>query len=439
VTIMSASSSSENHKSKAPAHGPTVHAIKRAKYEAKQEHRRQSLLQQSTAQPPWSSWFIGREDYAVYITLDDVRAIRLLGRGYDGLDADNEKTLRLRRVAEWIAPFFDLKEKPNARKEDEQIFISEGTEAVRMMIQRCEMINDNAATSSLNDELSPPPLRLLSILSKPASFFDHPTKLIDALDKRMGASSASKPSFKIVIADEEALSEIAGFSIARGAMACAVIPNYMQKHAYAWLTNLLFNTDQHKPIRRLIALDAVTNAANMGSIIRTAAAFSIDAIILSDDSCDAWYRQSVRTSMGHVISVPIIRVADWEKDFSKVAARDDNVKRNGLASCLRWLRECMNVECFAAVVDDDGDNSDGKAGNGTCLPPLVSLESALDCGCRSWCCVLGNEGHGIRDIVIQKCDKRLKIGMASGVDSLSLPIAAGILMFGLSNPTVGKN
>jgi tRNA G18 (ribose-2'-O)-methylase SpoU len=177
----------------------------------------------------------------------------------------------------------------------------------------------------------------------------------------------------------------------------------------------------------------------MGSIIRTAAAFSIDAIILSDDSCDAWYRQSVRTSMGHVISVPIIRVADWEKDFSKVAARDDNVKRNGLASCLRWLRECLNVECFAAVVDDTGDINDGKDGDGTCFPPLVSLESSLDCGCRSWCCVLGNEGHGIRDVVIQECEKRLKIGMASGVDSLSLPIAAGILMFGLSNSTVGKN
>jgi tRNA G18 (ribose-2'-O)-methylase SpoU len=46
--------------------------------------------------------------------------------------------------------------------------------------------------------------------------------------------------------------------------------------------------------------------------------------------------------------------------------------------------------------------------------------------------VLGNEGHGIRDIVIQECDKRVKIGMASGVDSLSLPIAAGILLHGLS-------
>ena len=131
------------------------------------------------------------------------------------------------------------------------------------------------------------------------------------------------PPFKIVIADEEALSEIAGFRIARGAMACGAIPDYMQRNGYSWLKRILSTgtakfpamaipTNKPKPVRRLLALDAVSNAANMGSIIRTAAAFSIDAIILSDDSCDPWYRQSVRTSMGHVITVPIIRVSDWE-------------------------------------------------------------------------------------------------------------------------------
>lgn len=52
---------------------------------------------------------------------------------------------------------------------------------------------------------------------------------------------------------------------------------------------------------------------------------------------------------------------------------------------------------------------------------------------RSWCCVLGKKGNGIRDTVIQECDVRVKIGMASGVDSLSLPIAAGILLHSLSS------
>ncbi len=432
--------SSENPRPKAKAHGPTVDARKRAKYEAKQEHRRQSLLQQSSANPSWSSWFIGREDYAAYVTVDDVHEIRhIIMRGSQNsfaLDDDHEKNLRLRRIAGWIEPFFDLKEKPTPKTEGEPIFISEGTEAVRMLMQRCEINNVSSASSILSDMQSPPPLRVLSILSKPATFFDSPIKLMDDLEKRMDGSTMSRPSFKIVIANDEALSKIAGFSIARGAMACAVIPCYMQNHGYVWLTSLFADNGQHKPMKRLLALDAVSNTANMGTIIRTAAAFSIDAVIVSDDSCDAWYRQSVRTSMGHVISVPIIRVADWEKGFSKNEAHgDDDVKRSGLARCLRWLRKKMDVECFAAVVDDDRKIDNAKDRSTTCyFPPLVSLDSALGRGRRSWCCVLGNEGHGIRDDVVGECDKRVKINMARGVDSLSLPIAAGILMYGLSHP-----
>ncbi|KAL3826337.1 hypothetical protein ACHAXA_003661 [Cyclostephanos tholiformis] len=185
-------------------------------------------------------------------------------------------------------------------------------------------------------------------------------------------------------------------------------------------------TNKQKPICRLLALDAVSNAANMGSIIRTAAAFSIDAIILSDDSCDAWYRQSVRTSMGHVISVPIIRVSDWAYGRKNDEEDNHDEKLNGLAIFLRWLRGTMDVECLAAVVDDGSDKKHWQ--------PFVLLEDQVETS-RSWCCVLGNEGNGIRDVVIQECDKRIKIGMATGVDSLSLPIAAGILMHGLSAQT----
>jgi len=129
--------------------------------------------------------------------------------------------------------------------------------------------------------------------------------------------------------------------------------------------------------------------------------------------------------MGHVVSVPILRVADWERGINNDHEGDGyDSKIVGLAGVLRWLREKMSVECFAAVVDGNRKQRS---------PPLVTLEADHECGCRSWCCVLGNEGHGIREEVIQKCDKRLKIGMASGVDSLSLPIAAGILMHGLGS------
>ena len=315
----------------------------------------------------------------------------------------------------------------NAKKKKDRTFIAEGTETVRMMIQRCEIATGKTSSDYDDIELQPPPIRLLSILSKPATFFDAPTHLLGDVEERNNLitnNNKAIPPFKIIIANEEALSAICGFRIARGAMACGVIPTYMQRNGYTWLERLL---SKDETTVRLLAMDSISNTANMGSILRTASAFSIDAIILSDDSCDAWYRQSVRTSMGHVISIPILRVSDWEKGLSndKKYEGNSNEMSDGLTKVIRWLR-ASNVECFAAVVDDDDED------NSKYFPPLVTLEHDTDCT-LSWCCVLGNEGHGIHKEVIQECDKRIRIGMASSVDSLSLPIAAGILMHALSS------
>lgn len=128
--------------------------------------------------------------------------------------------------------------------------------------------------------------------------------------------------------------------------------------------------------------------------------------------------------MGHVISLPILRVSDFENSRTEDDVDDDDGECTGLAKILRWLRKTMNVECLAAVVDDDRERKYNQ--------PFVLLEDQTETS-RSWCCVLGNEGNGIRDTVIQECDVRVKIGMASGVDSLSLPIAAGILLHSLSS------
>lgn len=50
---------------------------------------------------------------------------------------------------------------------------------------------------------------------------------------------------------------------------------------------------------------------------------------------------------------------------------------------------------------------------------------------RRWCCVVGNEGNGISEVVVEACDHALTIEMDHNVDSLSLPVATGILLNGL--------
>ena len=48
-----------------------------------------------------------------------------------------------------------------------------------------------------------------------------------------------------------------------------------------------------------------------------------------------------------------------------------------------------------------------------------------------WCCVMGNESRGITSDVISMCNYSLRIDMEPGVDSLSVPIATGILLHGI--------
>lgn len=49
----------------------------------------------------------------------------------------------------------------------------------------------------------------------------------------------------------------------------------------------------------------------------------------------------------------------------------------------------------------------------------------------AWCCAVENEGNGISYEVSTICSKRRGIDMEDGVDSLSVPVATGILLHGL--------
>jgi tRNA G18 (ribose-2'-O)-methylase SpoU len=52
---------------------------------------------------------------------------------------------------------------------------------------------------------------------------------------------------------------------------------------------------------------------------------------------------------------------------------------------------------------------------------------------------MGNEANGISNEVIQACQRTLRIDMVHGVDSLSVPIAAGILLNGLREREASDN
>lgn len=148
-----------------------------------------------------------------------------------------------------------------------------------------------------------------------------------------------------------------------------------------------------------MALDNISDTANIGSIIRTSRAFGVSVILLGSDCCDAWSRRAVRVSMGYVCQANIFRCTC-------------------LSSTLDKLHRELSLATYAAVVDSG--------------PEVTKLE-CIERGQvpQRWCCVLGNEGNGICEDVRMVCSQSICIGMVAGVDSLSVGVAAGIILCGL--------
>ena len=370
------------------ADGRQTREKKRKRWEAKQARLQETKSREAQRE----TWMNENAHYCSHVRSDDVARAKTLGMtlGANGEGSSCSLVALLR-------PYINLKVGPKRVESapDETLFIAEGTETVRLLIQQ----------SGRRDSV-----RVKSIFVKPATLFDEPVKLLRDIERaseccssrnRAKGSSAedtaevsmdrSRPPFHLLVGKEEVMSEVAGFNIARGALACGVVP----RRDETWLDEFLSN----KTNIRLLALDGVSDSANMGAMIRCAAAFGIDAMILSRDCCDAWYRRSVRVSMGHIFHVPVVRVADLASTLCRLAVSP------------------VRIKSYAAVIDRDAD--------------LILEEIRRGDISYSWCCVMGNESNGISQPVLQACTHRLRINMVTGVDSLSVSIAAGILLHGL--------
>ena len=125
----------------------------------------------------------------------------------------------------------------------------------------------------------------------------------------------------------------------------------------------------------MVAIDGNTDAADVGSVIRTATALGADVVLLGDDSCDCWCRQCVRVSMGHVLSLPVMRCK--------------------LAPTLRQLHNDGGMVSIAAVFDCN-------------TPSLGTAKTAYTAPAipERWCAVLGNEQNQISETVLDTCKHR---------------------------------
>jgi TrmH family RNA methyltransferase len=144
---------------------------------------------------------------------------------------------------------------------------------------------------------------------------------------------------------------------------------------------------------RVLILDNIQDPGNLGTIIRSAVAFNIDTIILSNDTVDLYNPKVVRSSQGMMFHINIIR---------------RNIHKT--------INELKN-EGYKIVGTKVTNGHDVKEAS-------IYSHFAL---------IIGNEGHGISKDIDELCDEYLYIKMNEKCESLNAGVAASIIMYEINS------
>lgn len=142
---------------------------------------------------------------------------------------------------------------------------------------------------------------------------------------------------------------------------------------------------------KIFAVESVRDPGNMGTIIRTAAAFGVDVLLISADCADIYNPRTLRAAMGALFRQTIVRADD-------------------LGGVLKILSE-NGRKTYAATLGRDA--------------VLLGKNTPEPCDCI----VVGNEGHGLSEKTVCSCDHNILIPMAVGAESLNAAVAASVCMW----------
>ncbi len=195
------------------------------------------------------------------------------------------------------------------------------------------------------------------------------------------ASDASDKGCRIIAAGVPVFDKLTSEKAPQGVIA---VVKTMERH----LSCLPFEEWQRG--KRIVILDHIQDPGNFGTIIRSAAAFGFDGIV-AVGCADVYGTKTLRASMGAVFRSDIYRCDAPVEAVETLRAGGRRVLAAALGHVSHTLGE-------------------------------VSLA-------ESDCIVIGNEGHGIGEALLDACDAALKIPMTEGSESLNAAAAAAVILW----------
>jgi tRNA G18 (ribose-2'-O)-methylase SpoU len=208
--------------------------------------------------------------------------------------------------------------------------------------------------------------------------------------------AARREDLTVYLADKKFLETLVGFQMFQGVLTIGKIPRRLT----------LQDLQAQSPAPRLFAaVDGLTNAENIGLLVRNAAAFGAHGLIVGETCSSPFLRRAVRNSMGAIFALPVVELGAARGEDPAVPDANAN-----LPQALRELR-ARGLRCIAAHPHTEKKR-------------LSQADFTRDC-----CVVFGSEGNGLSPAVLAACDEAVAIPMPPNIDSLNVGAAAAVFLY----------
>lgn len=189
--------------------------------------------------------------------------------------------------------------------------------------------------------------------------------------------------FPIYTASNEIMKKIVGHKIHQGIMAVIDRPNFISFEEICG---------------NVVVLNGLTSPENVGSIVRSCAAFKIDTIIIDEKTCSPFIRRCIRVSTGNIFNINVYKSTNLKKDLVNL--------------------QNLGYSIFTTA------NS----------PQAVSLQEFSFP--KQAVIVIGSEGFGADKEILELSNNILKIDIDEEVTSLNAAIAASIVLYQLKTVVI---
>ena len=177
------------------------------------------------------------------------------------------------------------------------------------------------------------------------------------------------------LADRQTLERVVGYRLHQGVMMVARRPDDSPLADFG---------------ERVVVLNGVSDAENVGAIVRNCHAFGVHSLLIDASSCSPWVRRAIRVAMGSTFRMKIHHSLNLVRDLQEIADSGYQI----VATANRPAAEPLH---------------------GVVMRPRVAL-------------VMGNEYAGVSDQILGLSDLCVKIPVDPTIDSLNVAVASGILL-----------